>query len=77
MAATSTDAAVRWLGPRWRALHRLGQWWIFVIFAFSYGGRVAEDLDYWPGATLLVLALGLRIAVYQRARGAGADPAPA
>ncbi len=76
MAATSTDAAVRRLGPRWRSLHRVGQWWIFVIFAFSYGGRAAVDLDYWPAAALLVLALGLRIAVHQRARGAARDPAP-
>ena len=77
MAATSTDAAVRRLGKAWRALHRTGQWWLFVIFASSYGGRVVVDADYWPAAAALVAALGLRIAVHVRTHGRDAAPSPA
>lgn len=77
MAVTSTDAARRRLGRGWGALHRTGQWWIFVIFASSYGGRVVVDPDYWPAAAALVAALALRIAVHVRSRGRDAAPSPA
>lgn len=73
MAATSNDAAQRRLGgPAWRALHRSGQIVLFVIYCVTYGGRVANDAAYWPGAALLVAAAGLRIAA--AFQGRGADP---
>ena len=77
MAVTSTDAAMRRFGSRWRVLHRTGQWWLFVIFASSYGGRVTEDLDYWPGAAMVVAALALRVAAHARNRRADPRPTPA
>jgi sulfoxide reductase heme-binding subunit YedZ len=37
MAATSSDAAVRTLGrARWNVLHRLGAWYVWFIFAFTF-----------------------------------------
>jgi len=69
MAATSSDVAVRRLGAkRWRALHLLGQWTLFVVFFVTYGGRFAEDAEYWPGFAL-VLAAGA-IALAARAQSA-------
>lgn len=63
MAATSNDAAARRLGSKaWRALHTSGQVTLFVIYAVTYAGRVAENSRYWPGPLLLVAALGLRLA---------------
>lgn len=63
MAATSSDRAVRALGGRrWRALHRTGQWTLFVIFLATYGGRVAEGRPFWPALGLLLAALALRSA---------------
>jgi sulfoxide reductase heme-binding subunit YedZ len=63
MAATSNDAAVRYLGrKRWRALHRSGQVILFLVFLVTYGGRFAEDPGYWHGLALLLAALGLRVA---------------
>jgi DMSO/TMAO reductase YedYZ heme-binding membrane subunit len=66
MAATSFDRAVKWLGRRrWRALHTTGMYYLWVVFATSYGGRAAE----WPYAlfvALLVGVLGLRAAARLR-----------
>lgn len=72
MAATSNDASVRRLGPRaWKRLHRVGIFYIWGIYAFSYGGNVAEH----PGspAALAGLAvvggvMALRVAAARRAR---------
>ena len=37
MAATSSDAAVAWLGrARWQLLHRTGAWYVWFIFAFTF-----------------------------------------
>ena len=40
MAATSNDASVRRLGRNWVRLHKLGIYWLWFIFTFSYAGRV-------------------------------------
>jgi hypothetical protein len=37
MAATSSDAAVAWLGrARWQLLHRTGVWYLWFVFAFTF-----------------------------------------
>lgn len=74
MAATSNTASVRLLGPKiWQALHATGGWVIFVIFAFSYLGRIPEIPWLGVSATsLIMLALGMRIAVGVRASRAKA-----
>lgn len=70
MVATSSDAAVRRLGARrWKQLHAVGIHWLWFVFAFSYGGRVAEgQLAFVPLLALAIGGLGLRIAARLRAR---------
>jgi sulfoxide reductase heme-binding subunit YedZ len=61
MALTSTDAAVARLGARrWRLLHTLGSYYLWIIFALSYFPRAFESAGYIPAAALLAIALGLR-----------------
>lgn len=62
MALTSNDAAQAKLGTRrWRLLHRIGGYYLWVLFAQSYVPRAIEDPGYVPAATLLIAALGLRV----------------
>lgn len=70
MAATSNDAAQRWLGGRaWRGLHRTGQLYLFAIFAVTYAGRIGRGQSgYWAGIALLVATAGLRLAAAARSR---------
>lgn len=68
LAATSSDAAVRRLGGRaWRRLHAPAIHYLWIVYAFTYGSRIAEGrLEYAPGA-LLVAALPLaRVAARRR-----------
>ncbi len=63
MTATSSDAAVRWLGRRrWKLLHTVGAWYLFGIFAFSYGPAGFVEPGYWPASAAVLAALGIRIA---------------
>jgi len=70
MAATSFDRTAAWLGPRkWRLLHLLGGWYIWISFAIAIGKRVPLDRFYWPMAAL-VLAAGIvrLVAMWRRNR---------
>jgi hypothetical protein len=70
MAATSFDRTAAWLGRRkWRLLHLLGGWYIWISFAVAIGKRVPLDRFYWPMAAL-VLAAGIvrLIAMWRRSR---------
>ena len=70
MAATSFDRTAAWLGPRkWRLLHLLGGWYIWISFAVAVGKRVPIDRFYWPMAAL-VLAAGIvrLVAMWRRNR---------
>ncbi len=70
MAATSNDASVRRLGVRrWRMLHTVGGWYLWVIFLQSYLGRVLVDPTHAPYAVLLFAVLGVRVARRLRERG--------
>jgi len=86
LAATSSDRAVAWLGRRrWRMLHRVGVYWIWIIFANSYTARAvmaiargSESLSHVPVALFVWTLLGLRIAAWRRERRrAGAGDATA
>jgi hypothetical protein len=76
MAATSSDRAYAWLGRRrWHLLHKVGVYWIWIIFANSYTARAVmavangtEPLAYVPVALFIWTLLGLRIAAWVRAR---------
>ena len=59
MTATSFDRTAAWLGPRkWRLLHLIGGWYIWISFAVAVGKRVPLDSFYWPMA-VLVLAIAV------------------
>jgi hypothetical protein len=69
MTATSFDGAAAWLGPRrWRALHKTGMYYCWVIFFISYLPRMlVESIFYFPYVAVLAGAIVLRI-VAGRAR---------
>jgi len=54
MAATSSDAAVAWLGrARWQLLHRTGVWYLWFVFAFTF----VPDPQYgWDGLHAVAVA---------------------
>ena len=74
MAATSTDAARRALGPWWKRLHTAGIHWLWIVFAFTYLGRLSDPERFVQGAVLLPVALAallLRLAAAWKRRRAG------
>ena len=67
MAATSFDRTAAWLGPRkWRLLHLLGGWYIWISFAVAVGKRVPLDPFYWPMAALVLAAAIVRLLAMAR-----------
>lgn len=71
MAATSFDRAVAWMGPgRWRLLHLIGGWYVWISFAVAVGKRVPFDGFYWPMAVLVLAAGAVRLMAMMR-RGGG------
>ncbi len=67
MVATSFDGSARRLGPRrWALLHRTGIHWLWVVFAISWTGRVAEGPGYALPAALVWGAAALRLAAQRR-----------
>lgn len=77
MVVTSTDAAVRRLGRNWLRLHKLGVYWIWFIFSFSYLGRVlGGKREFAPLLAAALAALALRIAAARMRRARRAE-APA
>ncbi len=63
LAATSFDGAVKRLGARkWKNLHTIGVYYIWLIFALSYFGRAAESSRYIPAAVLTLVPIAIRIA---------------
>ncbi|RYD48250.1 MAG: hypothetical protein EOP60_16015 [Sphingomonadales bacterium] len=55
MAATSNDAAMRRLGKNWRRLHLIGMWWLWVVFANSYFGRVFRPETQMLGVVMTIM----------------------
>lgn len=70
MTATSFDTTAKWLGPqRWRLLHLIGGWYIWISFAVAVGKRVPLDSFYWPMAVLvLAVAVARLLAMFRRGR---------
>ncbi|NVJ97050.1 MAG: ferric reductase-like transmembrane domain-containing protein [Alphaproteobacteria bacterium] len=68
MTLTSNNASVRRLGAkRWKLLHKVGSYFIWAIFA----SKAPEILKLSPVSWIPILcfvALGLRIAAYQKGR---------
>ncbi|HSI17726.1 MAG TPA: hypothetical protein VK980_08155 [Sphingomonas sp.] len=69
MAATSFDRSARWLGARrWRILHGVGGYYVWIIFANSYGRRALHDPFYRPMLALLVAAMVVKLTWVMRQR---------
>jgi DMSO/TMAO reductase YedYZ heme-binding membrane subunit len=69
MTATSFDRTAAWLGPRkWRLLHLVGGWYIWISFAVSVGKRLPQGPIYWA-MMALVLAVGIVRLVAMARRG--------
>ncbi len=67
MVATSFDSTANWLGPRkWRVLHLVGSWYIWLSFAVGVGKRVSLGPIYWAMFALVVLAAVLRVVAMLR-----------
>jgi len=67
MAATSFDRTAAWLGARkWRLLHLLGGWYIWISFAVAVGKRVPLERFYWPMAALFLAAGIVRLIAMRR-----------
>ncbi len=71
MAATSNTASMRRLGRWWKRIHTAGIHWIWIIFTFSYFGRLFDPELRIQGALLFPLclaALGLRIWAWRKGK---------
>jgi methionine sulfoxide reductase heme-binding subunit len=67
MTATSFDRTAAWLGPRkWRLLHLVGGWYIWISFAVAVGKRVPHDRFYWPMAAMILAAAAVRLIAMAR-----------
>lgn len=78
MALTSNQAAMRALGKNWKRLHALGIHWLWFVFLASYGGRIMKPESQMAGligTAIVLIALGLRIAVWIKGRSARAAAA--
>jgi hypothetical protein len=59
MTATSFDRTAAWLGARrWRLLHLVGGWYIWLSFAAAIGKRLPQGPVYWS-MIALVIAVGM------------------
>ncbi len=70
MAATSTNAAQRALGPWWTRLHKTGVWVLWLDFIFTYMGAATASMFHavMTVAFAAVALLRLSAAVAARAR---------
>jgi len=67
MTATSFDRTARWLGPRrWRLLHLIGGWYIWISFAIAVGKRLPQGPVYWAMMALIVAVGVLRLIAMSR-----------
>lgn len=64
LAATSWDGAVQWLGAqRWRLLHTVGVYYIWISFMVTFGKRIPVSPVYVLPVIVLAAALLLRVGV--------------
>jgi DMSO/TMAO reductase YedYZ heme-binding membrane subunit len=70
MAATSNNTSVRALGPWWKRLHRFGMHYLWVVFVYTFAGRIAETPGYWLFVAIGLAGLALRIVAALKKRSA-------
>lgn len=68
MAATSNSPGVALLGKNWRRLHLFGLHYLWLVFVYTFAGRIAEDPWYIVAVVAGVLGLLLRSWVYWSVR---------
>jgi DMSO/TMAO reductase YedYZ heme-binding membrane subunit len=69
MVATSFDRSARWLGARrWRLLHGVGGYYVWIVFANSYGRRAVHEPFYRPMLALLIVVMVVKLAWLVRQR---------
>ena len=62
MSITSFDAAVAWIGAaRWKLLHLIGLYYIWISFVITFGKRIPMSTGYALPVLLLLLALAFRL----------------
>lgn len=67
MTATSFDRTAAWLGARkWRLLHLVGGWYIWITFAVAIGKRLPLGPVYWTMMLLLIAAAIVRLVAMSR-----------
>jgi methionine sulfoxide reductase heme-binding subunit len=67
MALTSFDRTAALIGKRaWKILHTLGMYYVWIVFASSYGPRAAHSPLSAVFAVLLLAALVLRLAALKK-----------
>lgn len=76
MTATSFDMTAAWLGARrWRLLHVIGGWYIWLSFAVAVGKRVPQGPVYWAMTALVIaVALARLVAMSRRSKVALGTP---
>lgn len=73
MAATSSDAAIAWLGARrWKTLHSIGIHYLWFVFTATLADSVARSSVAALAELALVAAMALRLAARIR-RGARSE----
>lgn len=76
MTATSFDRTAAWLGARkWRLLHLVGGWYIWLSFTVAIGKRLPQGAIYWA-MMAMVIAVGIvrLIAMARRAKAVPVIP---
>lgn len=70
MTATSFDRSAAWLGRRrWRLLHLVGGWYVWLSFAVAVGKRVPQGPVYWAMMALVIaVAIARLVAMSRRSK---------
>jgi len=67
MTATSFDRTAAWLGHRrWRLLHLVGGWYIWLSFAVAVGKRLPQGPVYWAMMGLVLAVAVVRLVAMAR-----------
>ncbi len=71
MALTSTRAAMKALGKNWKRLHKAGIYYLWIIFAQAYVGRIFDPDTRTNGILftgIALAAMALRFAAWRKGR---------
>ena len=67
MAITSNDRSAKKLGKNWKRIHIFGIHYIWLIYTFTYAGRLADpELRYIGVIAMIIFFSALAIRLYAR-----------